>query len=45
MGFCLFELAKHPEMQLKMRDEIKKTMEKNNGEITYDMVSFFYIYK
>ncbi|XP_051167209.1 uncharacterized protein LOC127285302 [Leptopilina boulardi] len=39
MGFCLFELAKHPEMQLKMRDEIKKTMEKNNGEITYDMVT------
>lgn len=37
MTNCIFELAQHPEIQQKLRDEINETIEKNNGELTYDL--------
>ena len=40
MSFALYELAKNPDMQEKLRVEIVDTLEKSNGKITYDMVSF-----
>ncbi|XP_058836873.1 uncharacterized protein LOC131693230 [Topomyia yanbarensis] len=38
MNFCLFELAKNPDVQERLRDEIEKAIEANDGEITYDLV-------
>lgn len=38
-SFVLFELAKHPEMQVKLRMEIHETLEKCNNQLTYDIVS------
>ncbi|XP_051167208.1 uncharacterized protein LOC127285301 [Leptopilina boulardi] len=39
MSSCLFELAKHSEMQSKLRTEINEAIKKNNGEITYEMIT------
>lgn len=39
MGFCLFELAKHREIQNKLRNQINNAIVKNNGKITYEMVN------
>lgn len=35
MSFALYELAKHEEVQNKLRDEINRVLQRNNGEITY----------
>lgn len=37
MTFALFELAKHPEMQKRAREEILKTIQDANG-VTYEAV-------
>ncbi|XP_051167080.1 cytochrome P450 6k1-like [Leptopilina boulardi] len=39
MGFCLFELAKHREIQNKLRNQINNAIVKNNGKITYEMLT------
>lgn len=36
--FCLFELAKNPEVQTKARSVIKEAYEKYDGQITYEMM-------
>ncbi|KAF2894088.1 hypothetical protein ILUMI_12098 [Ignelater luminosus] len=36
MSFCLYELAKNPEIQEKVRKEIKEVLGKYQGEITYE---------
>nr|QZM07447.1 cytochrome P450 monooxygenase CYP6SZ2 [Lasioderma serricorne] len=36
--FCLFELAQNQEVQQKLRDEIRETLEKNEGHVTYEAV-------
>jgi len=36
MGFALYELALHPDIQDRLRTEIKQVMEKYNQELTYE---------
>lgn len=38
MIFSLYELALQPEIQEKLRNEIKTTLAKTDGEITYEAV-------
>uniref|UniRef100_A0A6E8V5P7 Cytochrome P450 n=1 Tax=Anopheles coluzzii TaxID=1518534 RepID=A0A6E8V5P7_ANOCL len=38
MNFCLYELAKHPDIQERLRREIERAVEENGGELTYDVV-------
>lgn len=36
--FALYELAKNPEIQTRLKNEIFQSMDKNDGKVTYDMV-------
>uniref|UniRef100_A0A8W7PTI3 Cytochrome P450 n=1 Tax=Anopheles coluzzii TaxID=1518534 RepID=A0A8W7PTI3_ANOCL len=38
MNFCLYELAKNPHIQERLRDELNRSIDANGGEPTYDMV-------
>lgn len=38
MTFALYELAQHPELQERVRNEINSISEKYNGELTYDNI-------
>ena len=38
MNFCLYELAKNPHIQERLRDELNRSIDANGGEVTYDMV-------
>lgn len=38
MSFGLYELSKKPELQKRLRQEIKDALEKCNGKITYEMI-------
>lgn len=46
ISFSLYALAKNPEIQEKLREEILNSLEESNGKITYDMVPTicFFIY-
>ncbi|XP_058130760.1 probable cytochrome P450 6a14 [Anopheles ziemanni] len=37
MNFCLYELAKHPDIQDRLREEINKAIAANDGQLTYDV--------
>ncbi|XP_037041127.1 probable cytochrome P450 6d5 [Bradysia coprophila] len=39
MSFFLYELAKHPNIQQKVSDEIEEVIRRHDGELTYDAVS------
>ncbi|XP_015114680.1 cytochrome P450 6k1 [Diachasma alloeum] len=39
MSFCLYELATHPEVQDKLRQEIKAALDENDGKLTYEMTT------
>lgn len=39
LSYCLYELAKQPEIQKRVRNEIDEVLRKNDGEITYESVS------
>ncbi|XP_063929954.1 cytochrome P450 6a2-like [Zophobas morio] len=36
MTFALYELARHPEIQTKLRQEVEQILAKHDGELTYD---------
>ncbi|XP_049285216.1 probable cytochrome P450 6a14 [Anopheles funestus] len=38
MNFCLYELAKNPDIQERLRDELNRAIETNDGELTYEVV-------
>ncbi|KAF5285133.1 hypothetical protein FQA39_LY16822 [Lamprigera yunnana] len=38
MTYCLYELARHPHFQDKVREEIESVLSKYNGEITYEAI-------
>lgn len=38
LTFCLFELAKNPDIQTKARNIIKEAYQKYNGTFTYEMM-------
>lgn len=39
MAFLTYELAKHPEIMQKIRDELHEALQKTNGELTYDLIT------
>lgn len=44
MSFALYELARNPETQTKLRNEILNAMETTEGKLTYDIVSTYFHY-
>ncbi|XP_047118506.1 probable cytochrome P450 6a13 [Schistocerca piceifrons] len=38
VSFCLYELARHPDIQKKVQEEIDDALKKNNGDVTYDII-------
>lgn len=38
LSFCLYELARNPDVQKKVQQEIDQVKEKHNGQLTYDAV-------
>lgn len=39
MTFIMYELAKHPEVQNRLRNEIRTVLKKHNGKLSYDVIS------
>lgn len=39
MAYCTYEIARHPEIQRRIHDEIDEVLRKHDGKITYDSVS------
>ncbi|XP_053660251.1 probable cytochrome P450 6a21 [Anopheles marshallii] len=38
MNFCLYELAKNQDIQERLREEIERAIDDNDGQVTYEMV-------
>lgn len=38
LSFCMYELAKHPEIQKRVHEEIDRVLAEHDGKITYDSV-------
>lgn len=38
MTFCLYELARNPEVQRKVREEVKEVLKRHDGQVTYDAI-------
>ncbi|GAB0099408.1 hypothetical protein DMENIID0001_152640 [Sergentomyia squamirostris] len=44
MSFCLYELARHPDVQKKLQEELDQVLQKHNGKWSYDaMVELKYL--
>lgn len=39
ISFCLYEVAKHPDVQRKLHEEIDTVLARYNGKVTYESVS------
>lgn len=39
LSFCLYELAKNPDIQKRVHDEINRVLKEHNGDINYDSVT------
>lgn len=44
MSYAIYELARHPKIQEKLRLEIKTALKQSNGKISQDLVRTHYIY-
>lgn len=38
MSFALYELARHPDIQKKAQEEIKKVLEEHDGKFSYQCI-------
>lgn len=38
MTFCLYELARHLDVQRRVREEVREVLKRHDGQITYDAV-------
>jgi len=38
LTFVLYELARHPEIQQSLREEISQVLSKHDGKLTYDSI-------
>lgn len=38
LSFALYELAKSPSIQEKLRDEVRKTLKETDGQLCYDKI-------
>ena len=38
MSNALYELAINPDLQDKLREEVRQTFEQNNGKLSYDII-------
>lgn len=38
MSYCLYELALNQDIQVELREQIKQTLNENDGKLTYDIV-------
>ncbi|XP_017474932.1 PREDICTED: probable cytochrome P450 6g2 [Rhagoletis zephyria] len=38
MSFTMFEMARHPEMQQRLREEIRIALQSNDGKVTYELI-------
>ncbi|XP_049816477.1 probable cytochrome P450 6a14 [Schistocerca nitens] len=38
VSFCLYELARHPDIQKKVQEEIDDVLKKTNGDVTYEVI-------
>lgn len=36
LSYCLYELARHPEIQQQIQEEIETVLDQNGGTFTYD---------
>lgn len=39
MSFCMYELAKYPDVQQKAYEEITAVLKNHDGKLTYDAIS------
>ncbi|XP_067628160.1 probable cytochrome P450 6g2 [Eurosta solidaginis] len=39
MSFIMYEMARHPEVQQRLREEIYEVWQSNNGKVSYEMLS------
>lgn len=39
IAYCLYELARNKELMKRLQDDIDETLQKHNGEITYDSIN------
>lgn len=39
LSFCLFEIARNPDVQQKVHEEIDRVLAQHDGELTYDSLS------
>lgn len=39
LSYCLYELAKHPEIQKRVHDEIDEILKQHNNHLTYESIS------
>lgn len=38
MAFCIYELARNPDAQNRVQEEIDKVLERHDGKLTYESI-------
>lgn len=39
LSFCLYELAKNPDIQTRLRNEVDAVLQRNNGKLSYNIIA------